>query len=59
MYMPTNWTSQEKKQINYQKHNFPKLDQEKIENLKRPIKEIVLIIKKLQTNKIPGPDGFT
>ena len=40
---------------------FPKLDQEEIENLNRPIKstEIETIIKNLPANKSPGPGGFT
>jgi len=56
-----------------EKYNFPKLNQEKIENLNRPItsKEIETVIRNLQTskpsnqkpsksaNKSPGPDGFT
>ena len=44
-----------------EKYNFPKLDQEEIENLNRPITstEIETVIRNLPTNKIPGPDGFT
>ena len=44
-----------------QKYNFPKLNQEEIENLNRPITstEIETAIKNLPTNKIPGPDVFT
>ena len=44
-----------------EKYNFPKLDQEEIENLNRPITsmEIVTVIKNLPANKSPGPDGFT
>ena len=44
-----------------EKHNFPKLNQEGIENLNRPITstEIKTIIRNLPTNKSPGPDGFT
>ena len=44
-----------------EKYNFPKLNQEEIENLNRPITstEIETVIKNLQTNKSPGPDGFT
>ena len=42
-------------------YNLPKLNQEEIENLNRPIprNEIKSVIKKLPTNKISGPDGFT
>lgn len=41
--------------------NIPRLSQEEIENLIRPItsNEIQWVIKNLLTNKIPGPDGFT
>ena len=44
-----------------EKHNFPKLKQEEIENLNRPITstEIETVIRNLPTNKSPGPDGFT
>ena len=39
---------------------LPKLKQEEIENLNRlkTSKKIELVIKKLPTNKSPGPDGF-
>ena len=41
-----------------EKYNFPKLKQEEIENLNRPITstEIKTVIR---ANKSPGPDGFT
>ena len=44
-----------------EKHNLMRLNQEKIENMKRPITstEIETVIKNLPTNKSPGPDGFT
>ena len=44
-----------------EKYNFPKLNQEKIENLNRPITtmEIETVIRNLPTNKSPGSDGFT
>ena len=44
-----------------EKYNFPKLNQEEIENLNRPITsmEIKTVIRKLPTNKSPGKDGFT
>ena len=44
-----------------EKYNFPKLDQEEIENLNRSITstEIETVIKNLPANKSPGPDGFT
>ena len=44
-----------------EKYNFPKLNQEEIENLNRPITstEIETVIRNLLANKSPGPDGFT
>ena len=44
-----------------EKYNFPKLDQEEIENLNRPITstEIETVIRSLPANKSPGPDSFT
>ena len=44
-----------------EKYNFPKLNQEGIENLNKPITstEIETVIRNLPTNKSPGPDGFT
>ena len=44
-----------------EKYNFPKLNQEEIENLNRPITstEIETVIRNLPANKGPGPDGFT
>jgi len=44
-----------------EKYKFPKLNQEKIENLNRPITsmDIETVIKNLRTNKSPGSDGFT
>ena len=44
-----------------EKYNFPKLKQEEIEDLNRPITstEIKTVIINLPTNKSPGPDGFT
>ena len=40
-----------------EKYNFPKLNQEEIENLNRPITSTE--IRNLPTNKSSGPDGFT
>ena len=44
-----------------EKYNFPKLDQEEIENLNRPITstEIETVIKNLPTNRSSTPDVFT
>ena len=43
-----------------EKYNFPKLNQEEIENLNRLItnKEIETVIRNLLANKSPGPDSF-
>ena len=44
-----------------EKHNLPRMNQEEIENINRPITstEIETVILNLPTNKSPGPDGFT
>ena len=44
-----------------EKYNFPKLNQEEIENLNRPITgtETETVIRNLPANKSPVPDGFT
>ena len=44
-----------------EKYNFPKLNQEEMENLNRPFTsmEIETLIRNLPANKSPGPDGFT
>ena len=44
-----------------EKYNLPKLNQEEIENLNRPITtmEIKTVIRNLPKNKSPGPDDFT
>ena len=44
-----------------EKYNFPKMNQEEIENLNRPITstEVETVIRNLPANKSPGPDGFT
>ena len=41
-------------------HNLPRLSQEEIENMNRPITstEMETVIKNLPKNKSPGPDGF-
>ena len=45
----------------FEKHNLPKLNQEEMENLNRPITsiEVETVTKNLPTNKSPEPDGFT
>ena len=42
-------------------HNLPRVNQEDIENINRPITstEIETVIKNLPTNRNPGADGFT
>ena len=44
-----------------EQYNFPKLNQEEIEDLNRPIRsmEIETVIRNLPANKSPRPDGFT
>ena len=44
-----------------ERYNFPRVNQEEIENMNRPItsNEIETVIKDLPRNKSPGPDGFT
>ena len=44
-----------------EKYNFPKLNQEELEDLNRPItsKEIETVFRNLPANKSPRPDGFT
>ena len=44
-----------------ERYNFPRLNQEEIENVNGPItsNEIETVIKILPTNKSPGPDSFT
>ena len=44
-----------------EKYNFPELNQEELENLKRSITstKIETVIRNLPANKSQGPDGFT
>ena len=43
-----------------EKYNIPRVNQEEIENINRPVtsNKIESVILKLPTNKSPGPDGF-
>ena len=43
-----------------EKYNFPRLNQEELDNINRPItsNEIETVIKNLPKNKSPGPNGF-
>ena len=56
--MPTEWTTWKKMDKFLEKYNLPKLNQEEVENLKRPIRstEIKTVIRNLPKNKTPGPD---
>jgi len=44
-----------------EKYNLPRLNQDEIEKFNGTVKrtETETVIKKLATNKSPGPDGFT
>ena len=44
-----------------ERYNLPRLNQEEIENMNRPItsNEIETVIKNIPTDESPGPDGFT
>ena len=59
--MPIKWTTMKKQTNSLERYNFPRLNQEELENINRKLKsnEIETVIKNLPTNKSPGPDGFT
>ena len=59
--MPIKWTNLEETDKFLEKYNFPKLNQEEIEDLNRPITstDIEIVIRNLSANKSPGPDSFT
>ena len=51
----------EEMDIFLQRYNLQRLNQEKTENMNRPITstKIEYVIKNLPENKSPGPDGYT
>ena len=57
--MPIKWTTW-KKWTFLESYNLPRLNQEEIENMNRPVTstEIEILFKNLPTNKSPGQDGF-
>ena len=59
--MPIKWTTWKKWKNFLEKYNFPKLNQEEIENLNRSITsmEIETVIRNHPAYKSPGTDGFT
>ena len=59
--MPVKINNLEEMGLFLERYNLPRLNQEEIENMNRPITstEIETVIKNLSTNKSPGPDGFT
>ena len=58
--MPVKINNLEEMGLFLERYNLPRLNQEEIENMDRPItsNEVESIILKLPTNKSPGPDGF-
>ena len=58
-YTPIKWVIWKNGQF-LETYTLPKLKQEEIENLNRPItsNDIELVIKNLPKNKSPGPDSF-
>ena len=58
--MPIKWTTWKKMDKFLEKYNFPKLNQEEIVIMNRPIisTKVETVIKNLPTNKSPEPDGI-
>ena len=59
--MPTKWNNLEEMDKFLERYNLPRLNQEEIENINRPItsNEIETVIKIFQQTKVQDPDGFT
>ena len=59
--MTIKWDNLEEMDKFLERYNLPRLNQEEIENMNRPItsNDIETVIKNLPTNKSPGPDAFT
>ena len=59
--MQIKWATWKAMEKFLEKYNFSKVNQEKIENLNRPITnmEIETVIRNIPANKSPGPDSFT
>ena len=58
--MPQNWKMWKKWTLFLDKYNLPKLSQDQVSSLNRPVshKEIEALIRNLPTKKSPEPDGF-
>ena len=59
--MPIKWDNLEEMDKFLENYNFPKLNQEEIEYLNRPIitMKIETVIRNLPANKSLGPDSYT
>ena len=60
-YVAIKWDNLEVKDRFLGKYNLPRLNQEEIEIMNKQIisTEIEAVIKNLEKNQSPGPDGFT